>query len=139
MNREIEFRAIRVDNGEFVYGFYVKGLASSIAYIVNYASIELTGELAYWEVKPESVGQYTGLRDKDKVKIYEGDIVKQDHEMPFTVEYGIQPVDAFEGIGFNLWSHYGKEQDGTRLQAEIEIIGNVHQNPERLNEYYGDF
>ena len=51
------------------------------------------------------------------------------------VEYGIQSVDAFEGVGFNLWSFYDKFENigkAARLQSEIEIIGNVYENPELL-------
>jgi hypothetical protein len=75
--------------------------------------------------------QFTGLIDKNGKEVYEGDIVIHDSEK-IVVSYGIQSVDAFEGAGFNLWSFYGEKLGGFRLQSEIEIIGNVFENPELL-------
>ena len=76
--------------------------------------------------------QYTGLKDKNDVDIYEGDVVTWIDGDRQVVNFGIQGVDDFEGVGFNLWSHYGDKQDCTRLQSEIEVIGNIHQNPELI-------
>jgi hypothetical protein len=73
----------------------------------------------------------TGLKDKNGKEVYEADIVIHDGEK-IVVNYGIQSVDAFEGAGFNLWSFYGQKLGGFRLQSEIEIIGNVFENPELL-------
>ena len=80
----------------------------------------------------EPIMQYVGLKDKNVKEIYEGDVVLFDYEK-ILVSYGIQGVDAFEGIGFNLWSHYVQKQDGTRLQSEIEVVGNIYESPELLN------
>lgn len=75
--------------------------------------------------------QFTGLKDKNGKEVYEADIVIHDGEK-IVVNYGIQSVDAFEGAGFNLWSFYGQKLGGFRLQSEIEIIGNIYENPELL-------
>ena len=78
--------------------------------------------------------QFTGLLDKKGKEVYEGDVIDWDGSK-IMVEYGIQSVDAFEGVGFNLWSFYGKYEDigkAVRLQSEIEIIGNIYENPELL-------
>lgn len=75
--------------------------------------------------------QFTGIIDKNEKEVYEGDIVIHDSEK-IVVSYGIQSVDAFEGAGFNLWSFYGEKLGGFRLQSEIEIIGNIFENPELL-------
>ena len=75
--------------------------------------------------------QFTGLKDKNGKEVYEADIVIHDGEK-IVVNYGIQSVDAFEGAGFNLWSFYGQKLGGFRLQLEIEIIGNIYENPELL-------
>ena len=87
---------------------------------------------AYW--KDIEFQQFTGLKDKNGKEIYEGDIVDWNGSK-IAVEYGIQSVDAFEGVGFNLWSFYGNSEDigkAVRLQSEIEIIGNIYENPELL-------
>jgi uncharacterized phage protein (TIGR01671 family) len=76
--------------------------------------------------------QYTGLKDQNGTDIYEGDIVIKDDYETIIVSYGIQGVDAFEGIGFNLWSHYGEKQDGTRLQSELLIVGNIYENKDLI-------
>lgn len=124
MNREILFRGKRVDNGEWVEGCYVYGGANHYIVVRNGLSNQ------YNEVIPETVGQFTGLDDKNGKKIFEGDIV--DPEYLIDVHRGIIVYD--EGIcGYCVEVVIGA--GGTILLEtdEWEVRGNIHDNPELLS------
>ena len=137
--RKILFRGKRVGNGEWIYGYYVPvcfGRFPCKPAIVP----EPDG---IWEpiaVKPETIGQYTGLTDKNGKKIFEGDILKIVHkyQSPFdddTKEYTDITTDVVffddEGLCFS----YGNSPFlcvVDNVTAEYEVIGNIHDNPEML-------
>ena len=89
------------------------------------------------EVIPETVGQFTGLTDKNKREIYEGDIIrrqlydfmghKRDAEYDFGVVYYDDEVGAFGYRGFPLHNLQFFDKIGTE---DIEVIANYHDNPE---------
>ena len=133
--REILFRGKRVDNGEWIYGDVVQFPTHGIVRIV-----EQEPSYKDAEVDSETVGQYTGMTDKNGKKIFEGDILKIVHkyQSPFdddTKEYIDITTDVVffddEGLCFS----YGKSPFlcvADNVTAEYEVVGNIHDNPELL-------
>jgi uncharacterized phage protein (TIGR01671 family) len=130
--REILFRGKRVDSGEWVEGDLIHGVGSKAGkmFILPIINIYPKGcnELDGWEANPETVGQFTGLTDKNGVKIWENDIVSilQDEEPE------ISEVRFAEG-GFVVEAHFGDYDMTTigwafSMVDEIEVIGNIHDN-----------
>lgn len=115
--REILFRGKRVDNNEWIYGYYHKldkqDLLDKTYIIPDYASA-----IYSYEVIPETIGQYTGLKDNNGIKIFEGDILR---------DYGNEIEEwtvSFEDGGFigtfdNVCEHLYEISD-------LEVIGNIH-------------
>lgn len=109
-------------------------------YISNSAGIPLA-----YEVIPETVGQYTGLKDKYGNKIFEGDIIKEDfeigvvkfgsYETPYR-DWSVITQDIFtKHIGFYInWITLDYRKDIGYWQNKIKVIGNIHDNPELLKE-----
>ena len=129
--REILFRGKRVYDNEWVYGNLINWHPKINPRIIYYEDCEIEQfKETNHQVFKNTIGQFTGLTDKNGVKIFEGDIIKTDDNDIINVSYGIQNIDAFETIGFNLYEFYGNYEDrgkGIRLQSSIEIIGNIHE------------
>ena len=119
--REILFRGKRVDNGEWIEGYYTN-IGKEWHYILTgKLIIGLTGMgFEREEVIPETVGQYTGLTDKNGKKIFEGDIVKYEnkiYEIKYLEKYArFAPSNEHSIFMVCAFNH-------------LEVVGNIHDNP----------
>lgn len=139
--RDIEFRGKRTDNGEWLYGYLIRygRNGEEKTYIVpRYASA-----LYLMEVVPETIGQYTGLKDKNGTKIFEGDIVKcvdANNGGSFTAIVSFGNPNYEYNWGFQLVKMGGDNLntdillwvDMEEAGAYIEVIGNIYDNHELL-------
>ena len=122
--REILFRGKDI-RGEWEYGVPVfSGLNNELAFMTQmYSNAH--------QVIPETVGQYTGLTDKNGNKIFEGDILKSDdlYEEPLLVTFN-EKCSAFQVLFKDGYSEGFLEQYTNVYH--LEVIGNIHDNPELL-------
>ena len=132
--REILFRGKTADGDEWVSGFYAE---YSTAPFIGTPNPQ--GTMLWFEVDPDTVGQYTGLTDKNGKRIFEGDIVhilgNQSVEDWKNVDY--TALIAFLDGGFcaldgTIEEHGFRRYALARLDFDMEVIGNIHDNPELL-------
>lgn len=138
--REILFKAKRIDNGEWVEGYlfddgfengrmFVGGLVIEEYHGTACDDWSITG-IDFYEVDPSTICQCTGLNDKNGNLIFENDIVR------------IKYDDDFSEVGWIKYSNCGVRYNfvfGTEIYSiddscDIEVIGNIFDNPELINE-----
>ena len=142
--REILFRGKRLDRNKWVEGaFCPKNCDDPFEPMVDRPSIiKLDNPCdGFWfDVDPATVGQYTGLRDKNGKKIFEGDRVRYPDNIGY-VEYdedwneGVVDWDDEEMLFYftNRWSVAMGDFDVVDgKMMDVEVIGNIHDNPELL-------
>lgn len=128
MNREILFRGKRVDNGEWVVGDLIHRQIWSTHLTIIRVSDDCFDHYEEYEVQPETVGQFTGLLDKNCNKIFEGGVVKC-----YSLEYGYTNKAVYynqDKARFVL-SSLGTDYDFDEY-ITFEVIGNIHDNKELL-------
>ena len=133
--REILFRGkTQIPCGKWIYGSLITDYPcckNEVDETVKFHYIVdgTTKQLKNVSVVPETVGQYTGLTDKNGTKIFEGDIVKcKDHleAKPFEFQGYIDFKNGSFVIVGDFMTHY------RWLDYEVEVIGNIHDNLELL-------
>ena len=116
MEREILFRGKRIDSGEWHYGSLIQNGSELEIYDCN-QDILHCGE----DVDPETVGQYTGLKDKNGIRIFEGDIY---HKRDKNIKCKVVWNDS--GLMGKQIGTYGSYEGLTYWINDIEVIGNIH-------------
>ena len=125
--REILFRC-RTVKEQWAYGLLAH--IGNAWYISNKAGVATA-----YEVIPSTVGQYTGLKDKNGTKIFEGDIVRvsrgkdiETGEIQYN-KYGVWVI-VYDKFYCNTFPYIFTSSDSN---VWIKVIGNIHDNPELLN------
>lgn len=133
--REIKFRGKRLDNGEWQVGSLLFDEGNKLAYI---GYVWEDGERLY-QVDPETVGQYTGLKDKEGSMIWEGDIIETQRVYANgevdTIKY-TRKIEFEEGCFCGRIIQYELRNTTTELHKFtpkiIKVIGTIYDNPELL-------
>lgn len=129
--RDIKFRGKRLDNGEWIKGNSIVRVGDGF-FICDWTGVAIKKSEFYnlfTEVAPATVGQYTGLKDKNGREIYEGDIIGGSNgsingwEWPFKSE--IKWNDEECGFNTPIWGY----MDSTHY---YNVLGNIHDNPDLL-------
>ena len=146
--REIEFRGKDDESGKFVYGYYQleRDMRRKAPFLLKPSiSWEEDGILFSSYIIPETLGQYTGLTDKNGTKIFEGDVIKG---VAYSSEWVGTVVWINEIASFGVM--YSHRTDPTTIENSslfkalrigmnneycAEVIGNIYDNPELLKEH----
>ena len=142
--REILFRGKRLDNCKWVMGFYVqhRGVAHYILDVQHGGYEDINGEFfvpRWYGVAPSTVGQFTGLTDKNGQRIFEGDICRfrewRNGDMCWIGKVHYECQQFVISGGPNKECDVPFELRMSRFIPEnISVIGNIHDNPELLEE-----
>lgn len=138
--REILFRARTIsedeymDSGEWIEGFYTCFNGDEHRIYTGYSETDCGDHYPDWfNVIPETVGQYTGLTDKNGKRIFDGDIVTG----LFLFGLSVNAVVTFKDGAFGLEWYRGNVKTFDAFTSicnvEHEVIGNIHDNPELMN------
>ena len=138
--REYEFRAKRVDSNQWVYGYYSKLYdkeTNNIEAVISYQHFETadtsfpfpTVDIIGVKVDEETVGQYTGLKDKNGVQIFDGDILKKGNQIILVLWN--EKYASFT-LHCNNWGACISFFYEDIYPEDCEVVGNNIDNPDLL-------
>ena len=125
--RIIKFRGKRLENGEWLYGDLRHDNAGG-CYVYPIESENLFKEN---KVNPDTVGQYTGLIDKNGKEIYEGDVLANVNQPNKCIVKWNRHLAQFQGTWANM--PITAADIYSMVLLDYRVIGNIHDNPELLN------
>lgn len=128
--REIRFRGKGVD-GKWWYGEMKPEGENHINLPTFFANLHAGG------IKPETVGDYIGQKDKNSKEMYEGDISKITCVCGHTANLPVKSKDGYNGYYLDAKYQHNWSDDQLRLawpEMHCEVIGNIYDNPELLEE-----
>lgn len=130
--RTIKFRGKRIDNSEWVVGDLFNATKIVVTTTSNKGIYTENGshtfKYEYIEITPETVGQFTGLFDRDGKEIFEGDIIMV---RKYNNSKGV--VVFLDGT-FMIEYKYIKREFSEYALVAFEVIGNIYDNPDLLNQ-----
>ena len=131
MEREILFRGKRTDNGEWIYGYLI-GNNVIVGEVADFDDDYFTTEFWY-KVDPETVGQFTGITDKNGIKVFEADVGKH----KFRRVWSEQEHTSIVVWNDNFMCYYlfdGASYIRMREDVIYEVIGNAYDNHELIKK-----
>lgn len=131
--REILFKAKRIDNGEWVEGCLVIDHSRPNLFEYRMQPVE-SGVLYAPPINPETICQFTGLCDKNGKKIWESDVVWLVYDGKEHIYQIVWDNSELDFKATNGEENYGSNFEYLLCCDEIEVIGNIFDNPELLQE-----
>lgn len=145
--RQYKFRGRSFINGKWVCGDSIKhteNASENGTEVLTYIGSRIenarkVGAMKWSPVAPSTIGQFTGLRDRNGKEIYEGDIITVNGRYPRVilwdkVSWALMPCEHYHNEHFWVMNLQHPENDWWKKFAdEMEVVGNIHDNPELIN------
>lgn len=145
MNREIKFRGKMIPENEWIFGTILRipappvcfGKSETDKYYIQFPDPRympdwnMPYKMVQGEVNPETIGQYTGLHDKNGKEIYEGDIVvDKEDEVMGEITWNEEEASFYFSILYENGTY--EEEKLNDWASVLEVIGNITDNPKLL-------